>query len=95
MMVLIAIWWRYTLKHRWPQESASELIAFTSANWITGAVLARAGFEASPRGRQSAHALSTIRLLLAAAPVAQLLVGFVMQWRPGLTQQAVAEVCEQ
>lgn len=64
------------------------------AGWITSEVLARTGFDASLGGAQSAHTLFTIRFLLAAVPVAGLLVAFVMLRRLGLTQQAVAVVRE-
>lgn len=62
------------------------------AGWITSEVLARTGFDATLGGAQSPQTIFTIRFLLAAVPVAGLVVAFVLLARLGLTQQRMAEV---
>lgn len=62
------------------------------AGWITSEVLARTGFDASLGGNQSANAIFTIRFLLAAVPIAGLVLAFILLARLGLTQEKMAEV---
>lgn len=62
------------------------------AGWLTSEVLARIGFDAALGGNQSAQTIFTIRFLLAALPVAGLILAFVMLARLGLTQEKMAEV---
>jgi GPH family glycoside/pentoside/hexuronide:cation symporter len=60
--------------------------------WISSEVLARTGFDAALGGNQSAETIFTIRFLLAAVPVAGLVLAFIMLARLGLTPQRMAEV---
>lgn len=62
------------------------------AGWLTSEVLALTGFDAALGGNQSAQTIFTIRFLLAAVPVAGLLVAFILLARLGLTQEKMAEV---
>lgn len=62
------------------------------AGWLTSEVLARTGFDAALGGNQSAQTIFTIRFLLAAVPVAGLVLAFVLLARLGLTQEKMAEV---
>ena len=62
------------------------------AGWLTSEALAITGFDASLGGNQAPQAIFTIRFLLAAVPVAGLLVAFILLARLGLTQEKMAEV---
>ena len=62
------------------------------AGWLTSEVLALTGFNAALGGNQSPETIFTIRFLLAAVPVAGLILAFVMLVRLGLTQEKMAEV---
>jgi GPH family glycoside/pentoside/hexuronide:cation symporter len=60
--------------------------------WATSEILARTGFDATLGGNQSVQTIFTIRILLAAVPIAGLVLAFVMLARLGLTQAKMAEV---
>jgi GPH family glycoside/pentoside/hexuronide:cation symporter len=61
-------------------------------NWASGEILDRTGFDATLGGNQSHHALFMIRLLLAAVPIAGLLISLVFLVRFPLTQKKMAEI---
>ena len=61
-------------------------------NWASGEILANTGFDATLGGAQTPHAIFMIRFLLAAIPIAGLVLAFVMLARLGLTQERMAEV---
>lgn len=65
------------------------------AGWITSEVLALTGFDAALGGAQSEQTIFIIRFLLAAVPVAGLLLAFVLLARLGLTQEKMAWVRQQ
>ncbi len=62
------------------------------AGWLTSEALALTGFDAALGGNQAPQAIFTIRILLAAVPVAGLVLAFVLLARLGLTQEKMAEV---
>lgn len=62
------------------------------AGWLTSEVLARTGFDAALGGNQNPDAIFTIRFLLAAVPIAGLVLAFILLARLGLTQEKMAEV---
>lgn len=62
------------------------------AGWLTSEVLARTGFDATLGGAQSEQTIFTIRFLLAAVPVAGLVLAFVLLARLGLTHEKMIEV---
>ncbi|HLP25630.1 MAG TPA: MFS transporter, partial [Acidobacteriota bacterium] len=62
------------------------------AGWLTSEVLAKTGFDAALGGNQNPDAIFTIRFLLAAVPIAGLVLAFILLARLGLTQEKMAEV---
>ena len=64
-------------------------------NWASGEILERTGFNAALGGNQTGHAIFMIRFLLAAIPVAGLVVALILLSRFPLTQQKMAEIRQQ
>jgi len=64
-------------------------------NWASGEILERTGFNAALGGNQTDHAIFMIRFLLAAIPVAGLVLALVFLSRFPLTQQKMAEIRQQ
>ncbi len=64
-------------------------------NWASGEILERTGFNAALGGNQTDHAIFMIRFLLAAIPVAGLVLALVLLSRFPLTQQKMGEIRQQ
>jgi glycoside/pentoside/hexuronide:cation symporter, GPH family len=61
-------------------------------NWASGEILDATGFDASLGGNQTDHAIFMIRFLLAAIPVAGLVVALILLTRLGLSQQNIMDI---
>jgi GPH family glycoside/pentoside/hexuronide:cation symporter len=61
-------------------------------NLASGEILARTGFDATLGGNQAPHALWTIRFVLAAVPIAGLLISLFFLARFPLTQKRMGEI---
>ncbi len=62
---------------------------------VSGVVLETTGFNAALEGAQSEHAITMIRIYLAAIPVTGLIIAFVAIARLGLTPEKMAEIRDQ
>jgi len=60
--------------------------------WGSGEILGRTGFDADLGGNQTPEAIFWIRFLLAAIPIAGLIVAFVALSRFGLTEASLAQI---